>query len=235
MPAALVALRSIWNFPSVGTCERVSTPNDQLTGLGHCCQTESSRGSDGPFNAPLDRAPEEQIPDTSLEDSVTGKSSPGGFHTYDPVLHRVPCPVTEGSVFSVPSSLIPETVNHGGVGKRNTPTGHLFCADDLDPVDLAVDVRAALKPGVEPLLALRERRSAVGAGRDVLPEVPDHDAGSPAARVHVSVCGQRLLIVIPGGAVVIQYAFSPSGITLTIWIVIGQLEGTMNDAGSRTR
>ena len=97
MPAAFVALSAIWNFPSVGTCDRVSTPNDQLTGLGHCCQTESSRGSEGPFNVPLgSEAPEEQIPETSLEDSVTGKSSPGGFHTYEPVAHRVPCPVTEG-------------------------------------------------------------------------------------------------------------------------------------------
>ena len=50
MPAAFVALRSIWKLPLGGTCERVSTPNDQLTGFGHCCQTESSRGSDGPFS-----------------------------------------------------------------------------------------------------------------------------------------------------------------------------------------
>ena len=40
------------------------------------------------------------------------------------------------------------------------------------------------------------------------------------------------LIVIPGGAVVIQKPFSPSGIALPTWIVIGQLDGTMNAAGS---
>ena len=34
----------------VGTWERVSTLNDQLTGLGHCCHTVLSLGSAGPFS-----------------------------------------------------------------------------------------------------------------------------------------------------------------------------------------
>src|ERR1700729_1407945 len=49
IPAAFTALRSISKLPAVGTWERVSMPNGQLTGFGHCCQTELSRGSEGPF------------------------------------------------------------------------------------------------------------------------------------------------------------------------------------------
>ena len=69
---------------------------------------------------------DEQMPDTSLAYSVTGKSSPGGFHTYEPVAHSAPCPVTDGAECSrCPRVSIPETVNDGGVDVRATrPTGH---------------------------------------------------------------------------------------------------------------
>src|ERR1700733_5056790 len=66
-PAAFVAVRSTGKDPSVATCDRVSTPNDQLTGVGHCCQTVLSRGSGGPFDCTLPALAEElQMPETSL-------------------------------------------------------------------------------------------------------------------------------------------------------------------------
>ena len=96
----------------------MSTLNDQETGLGHCCQTAVFCGSEGPFSCAFPAvASELQIPETSLAYRLTGHASPGGFHTYDPVVHSDPSPATDGAEFSVPSSSIPDTLSTGNVGQ----------------------------------------------------------------------------------------------------------------------
>ena len=132
LPAAFVQLRSMVRLPSVGTCDRVSTLNDQLTGSGHCCHTVVFRGSEGPLTTPFATvASEEQIPETSLAYSVTGQGSPGGFHTADPVDQSAPCPVTYGGESSVPASSIPDTENHGGLLHPHPPKPELFSVQTI--------------------------------------------------------------------------------------------------------
>ena len=120
-----------------------------------------------------------QTPETSLAYTVTDQESPGGFHTQVAPVRSTGrrLPVTDGA--RVLGALELDAADLTTEFRHMAHGGSAKCrAHELDPVDLAVDVRATFQPGVEPLLAGRQRRSCLDAA-GVLQKSP---ATKPLAR-----------------------------------------------------